>query len=162
VPPICKMHHRGNECSELIENLGRRCYLPVEMSAAYFQVETIDPGLVVGIHPHRNTLLMKREPRAAELEVLLVAQELQEVRNEKCKLVEERDLELLEDRGMYLRKKCIQVSSFGSERKPVKVKKRDVRHDRCVRQMPFNATFSKRKVKGDPKNLHLRHAGKLE
>ena len=84
--------------------------------------------------------------------------ELQEIRNGECELVEERHLELLEERGMNSGKKCLQVSGFVSERKPAKVRKRDVCHDRHVRQMPLNRTFSKRGVKGDPENLQLRHA----
>ena len=91
--------------------------LLVEVDTAHFQVEGIHPATLVRIHPHREAFPVKREPRAAELEVLLVAQGLQEVRNEKCELVEERDLELLEERGMNPRKKCLQVSSFASERK---------------------------------------------
>ena len=114
MPPICegKKHHCRNECSERIENLGRRCYLPVEVSAAYFQIKPIHPGPLVGIHPYRKTILMKREPRAAELEVLFVARELQEVRNGKCEFVEEKDLELLNERGMDSRKKCLPSKRF--------------------------------------------------
>jgi len=66
---------------------------------------------------HRGAILIKRDPHAANLEVLLAVHELQEVRNEKCELVEERDLELLEEGGMNSRKKCLQVSGFAFERK---------------------------------------------
>ncbi len=75
------------------------------------------------------------------------------MRNGKGELIEENDLDLLEDRGVDLRKKCFQIGINAPKSQPAEVRKRDMCSDWHVQQLPHNIAAWDGGVKGDPERL---------
>src|ERR1700674_877731 len=100
-----EMLHRGKYLAKRIENLSHGRYLPVKVPTVDTYVKCIHLGLVLGlglptgIYLHINILVKELELAVAEPEVLCCIHKLHEVRDGKCELLEEKDLELLEARG---------------------------------------------------------------
>jgi hypothetical protein len=92
---------------------------------------------------------MKHEPGTPKPELFCRVYELQEVREGKRRLVEKKNLKLLENRGGDPRKNCLQVSVNAFESEPAKVRKRDMYHNRSMQQLPLDFTVGNRGVKVD-------------
>ena len=115
-------------------------YLPVEVIRVDNHGKGIRLGLVLGIHLHSNVLVTELEFSPLDTEVLCCAYKLQESLHRKREWIEEVDLKLFEARGGVPMKNCTQVSSSTLERKTLKVRKRDGRHDRRMHELLFYVT----------------------
>jgi hypothetical protein len=76
----CKVIHHREYRPELIEDLCRAPYLPVDGSTTHFDVQGIHLGPFVGIYPYRNALI-KCDPGTVESEILCCGNKVQEVWN---------------------------------------------------------------------------------
>src|SRR5258708_7784296 len=152
-----KMLHRGEYLVQLIENLCRGGYLPVEVPAVDSHGQGIRLGRLTGIHSYVNVVVREHEIGTAEPEVLCCVHKLQETRNGKRELVEEGNFELLEERGSDPRNNRFHVGAGTSEHKHTKVRKRGMGHDWCTLELRLHITVGDRVQKKDHERLQLWH-----